>query len=267
MKTTTLHDLSVLQSDLLLAAGVPHGWFDTSLGNVVFRADNPFIDPEWIDRPAMKLRQQKACAALGLDGLRLVVATGLLQTDIIQILSAADADKEAGPADGYLTNAVGLPIILAAADCIQTIVYASDANAMAVVHAGGLGTARGVLSKAAKRLIGEFKADPKHMIVAIGPSVGPEHFVPTLAADNFTLADIAETRPVTKKLPDGRTGYDIAATNVRQLRELCIPESQIEVSTIDTFTDPRWYSFERDKETNRAVAMRRHGLMVALPVR
>lgn len=265
MITKKVNDLSVLQSELLLAAGVPHGWFDSTLGNVIFRPGNPFEDPEWVDEAAMTKRRTRACNALGLDGSRLVITSGLLQTDIVQTVSPTDAGKKIGPADGYTTNIPGLPIVIAAGDCIQAIMYAPDVNVMAVVHAGGLGTSRQIFVKALQRLATDFKADPRHVIVAIGPSVSAEHFVPTLEADNFTLTDIAHTHPVTKKLSGNRIGYDITATNIRQLRDLGVPAEQIEASDIDTFTHDNWYSYERDKMRDMAAAMRRHGLFVALP--
>lgn len=265
MKSNKINGLRVLQSELLLATGVKHGWFDSSLGNVISRPDNPFDDPEWIDESTMRQRWAKACEALGLDDSRLIITTGLLQTDKVQTVDAANVGKRAGPADGYVTNTPELPILLAAGDCIQAVVYAPDVHAMTVAHAGGLGTSRGLLAKTVKRLIADFQANPQRLIVAIGPSVSPEHFVPTRAADDFTLADIADSHPVTKKLPDGRVGYDIVATNIQQLRELGVPGAQIEVSNIDTFTNHNWYSYERDKTQNPPAAMRRHGLLVALP--
>ncbi len=267
MQTHKLNGLSVLQSELLLAAGVPHGWFGSSLGNTIFRPENPFSDPQWIDESAMRQRRQQACAVLGLDGRRVVVTTGLLQTDIVQTVQAAHAGKKVGPADGYLTHTPGLPLVLAAADCAQIIVYAPDVQAMAVVHAGGLGAARGVLTKATKQLISVHGAAPGGMIAAIGPSLSAAHFAPTREGDNFTLADIAHTKPVTKKLANGRIGYDIAATLARQLQDLGVLPARIEVSTIDTFASADWYSYARDKGHNMAAAMRRNGLFVALPAR
>lgn len=266
MIRTKQSGLSVLQSELLLQAGIPHGWFDSSLGNVLFRPGNPFHDPEWVDQQAILRRRAQACSTLDLDASKLVTTSGLFQTDVVQQVDENFSGKQAGPADAYVTNTPDLPIMLAAGDCTQTIVYAPDKNAMAIVHAGGLGTARAVLPKAVERLIAEFSADPHRMIAAIGPSVAAEHFVPSQKSDNFTLASIGGN-PVTKKLLDGRIGYDIAATNVQQLREMGIPASHIEVSDIDTFLDHEWYSYERDKIHNRAAAMRRHGLLAALPQR
>lgn len=257
--------MNIVQSDLLLKAGVPHGWFDNSLGDVVFRPNNPFNDPQWISEAAMQKRLATACEALDLDDSQLVILGGVSQSDTVLSVDSGDAGKKIGPTDGCITNASELPILLAAADCNQMVIYAPDCGAMAVVHAGGLGASRQIVTKATKQLIGKYGADPSKMIVAIGPSLSAEHFIPSSEVDGFVLKDIASTNPVTKKLPDGRVGYDVTATNIRQLTKLGVQSSTIDVITIDTFTNPNWYSYERDRIRDPAAAMRRHGLFVALP--
>jgi copper oxidase (laccase) domain-containing protein len=255
--------LRVLQSEALLRAGVPHGWFDASLGDTMFRPGNPYNDPTFSDEQTVHKRWSKACTALGLDVKKLVITSGLLQTDIIRVVELDQAGQTVGPADGYITKTSKLPILLRAGDCIQVVLFAP--GVLGVVHVGGVGAARGTLAKAVRMMREQYGVDPAKIVAALGPSLAPEHFVPSREADGFTLDDIAEAHPVTKKLPDGRIGYDIATTAVRQLLQEGLIRAHIELSGIDTFSDERWFSWERNHISDKAAAMRRHGLFVALP--
>ena len=262
MVLKNIEGLRVLQSELLLAAGVSHGWFDASLGDTQFRPGNPYDDSEFIDEQAMRARWGRACKALGLDTARLVATSGL-QTANIQLLSPEHSGKTVGPADAYLTVTPKLPILLRAGDCIQAVLFAP--GVLAVVHAGGLGVARGIFVKVVDMMCEQYGVNPTQIAAALGPSIGPEHLIPSKEADGFTLEDIKDAQPVIKVLPDGRQGYDIAATAARQLIQQGLDPAHIEASIVDTFSDPHWFSWERNRATDQAAAMRRHGLFVALP--
>jgi polyphenol oxidase len=267
MKITTVGELQICQSELLLSVGLPHGWFGTSLGNVQYREGNPFGDvPGEVSLEAVTQRRATACQALGLDAMRLVTTKGLLQTDLIQIVDATHGGLQAGPADGYITREADLPIATNSADCLTTIIYDPIAGALANVHSGGLGTHRGILPKAVQLMQDRLGADPRRMVVGIGPSLAGEHFTPTMEADNFTLETIGHSNPIAVALEDGRLGYDVRATAVRQLQEAGISAERIEVSDIDTYSSPAFYSWERDREGNAAFSMRRHLTLAALPL-
>ncbi|HYH75359.1 MAG TPA: laccase domain-containing protein [Candidatus Saccharimonadales bacterium] len=266
MRTMEQDGLVIVQSSLLLEAGVPHGWFDSSLGNTQFRPDNPFNDPEYVPLPVIQERRARACGALGLDVARLVTTSGLVQTDIIQRVDERHAGSEAGRADGYVTNTPNLPIAINAADCLQTVMYEPRAQAMAVVHSGGAGTALRVLPKAVALMRREYDARPADMIVGIGPSISGDSFIPSRAIDGYQTSELTDPDIITVPQVDGRLGYDVGATAVRQLRKSGVLLRHIDISNIDTYTNETYYSWERDRESNPAASMRRQPLIAALPV-
>jgi YfiH family protein len=262
MVSSNLDGLVVVQSEQLLAANIPHGWFGVSLGNVVFRKGNPYNDPEFVSKDAMDARRRRACQALGLDGSRLVLTSGLLQTDIVRYVDASQAGQVVGPADGYITDVPDMPFLLGAADCLQVILYDPARHVLGVVHAGALGVVRKVLVRAVTQMVQQFGSSSSDIIVAIGPSIAAEHYI---LEDGIERYVIDGEVPITVQLPDGRIGYDIVATARRQLTSLGVSPDHIEVSSIDTYSSPDFYSWRRDKHGNLAAAKRRHGLFVALP--
>lgn len=258
MITREIDGLKILQSQRLLDLGIPHGWFGVSLGNTMQR---PAMSAK--ETALVKTRWERACRVLGMDAEQLVDTTGLLQTDRVQLLTKKSAGQTVGKADGYVTSVPKMPIVMRSADCMSMIIYEPDAKIMALIHAGGRGIAGDILKNVARTMASQH-ADLTKVVVAIGPAIAPEHFIPTNNVDNFTLADIQREMPVSIRLPDGRTGYDIVSTACNKLKELGIAPGNIEISGIDTFSSPDFYSWERDRILRPAVSMYRNGLFAEI---
>lgn len=253
-----INGLKILQSQRLLDLGVMHGWFGVSLGNTMRR---PTMSAE--ETTLVKRRWERACGVLGMNAGQLVDTTGLLQTDTVQLLTKESAGQTVGKADGYVTSVPKMPIVMRSADCMSIIIYEPDAKVMALVHAGGRGIAGNILKSTAETMASQH-ADLTKAVVAIGPAIAPEHFIPTSEVDNFTLADMRSEMLVTTNLPDGRVGYDIVSTAQSKLEKLGIASNNIDISGIDTFSSPDFYSWERDRIRNPAISMYRNGLFAEI---
>lgn len=73
--------------------------------------------------------------------------------------------------DGLFTTAPGLSLSLFPADCFPVILTNKDGNFVGLVHGSGKSVELGIIEKAA-RLVSAFGANPKDLIVAIGPGIG-----------------------------------------------------------------------------------------------
>jgi len=74
-------------------------------------------------------------------------------------------------ADGVITDAVGLPLAIRAADCQNFAVYAPEAHVGGVLHAGWSGMIQEAMPAFFDRLKAEFGVDARDCYVAAGPSL------------------------------------------------------------------------------------------------
>jgi len=116
-------------------------------------------DPERIAE-----NRRLACERLGLDHERLAVNR---QRHTARAVRARPGGR-GEIADSLWTDEPGLPLLALAADCVPiAIARASGGPALAVVHAGWRGLARGVVEASAASLGGD------EIAAIVGPSIGP----------------------------------------------------------------------------------------------
>lgn len=74
--------------------------------------------------------------------------------------------------DALLTRERHVVLVVLTADCLPVFLADAETGAIAVVHAGKVGTRKEIALKAARAFIDELGADPKHTTAVIGPSIG-----------------------------------------------------------------------------------------------
>ena len=84
---------------------------------------------------------------------------------------AGDRDGALADADGLMTRHRGIPLGINVADCVP--VYLVAPEAIALVHAGREGTARGITGGAVRQLSRRYGVAPASISALIGPSAGP----------------------------------------------------------------------------------------------
>lgn len=120
---------------------------------------------------------RRFCAAVGVDGSRLVLSKQVHET-AIRVCTAADAGKGLGQerdytADGLITNVPDLPLVVFSADCGIILLYDPENRAIGAVHAGWRGCAAGILEKAVERMSQAYGTKPETLLAAVGPCIGP----------------------------------------------------------------------------------------------
>jgi len=142
-----------------------------------------------------------------------------------------------------------------AADCVPILLADTRTRIVAAVHAGWKGTAAGIAVEAVKVVVDRFGARPEDLLVAIGPSIGPEHY--------------EVDRPVIERLrvwswweeaasPNarGRWQLDLRAANRRQLIDVGVLPERIEVLDLCTYCRADlFFSHRRDRITGRMGAL------------
>ncbi|MGQ9628744.1 MAG: peptidoglycan editing factor PgeF [bacterium] len=138
--------------------------------------------------------------------------------------------------DALITSSPGLPLAVFTADCVPILIADLGKRAVAAIHAGWRGTAKGVARRAVKLMREKFESDPSHYIAAIGPSIGPCCYE--------VGPEVVEA--VGREFSNGGK-VDLWAANQDQLEGEGIPPQNIFVSRICTFHNPElFYSYRRD---------------------
>jgi len=74
--------------------------------------------------------------------------------------------------DALLTNLPGLALVVTTADCLPLLIHDPVGGAVAAVHAGWRGTAKGIAARAIQAMGAAYGTRPGDCRVAIGPGIG-----------------------------------------------------------------------------------------------
>ncbi len=142
-----------------------------------------------------------------------------------------------GTADAMITQALNVPIMTLAADCLPLLMYDPVQRGVAAVHAGWRSTVMDIAGETVRAMQREFGSDPKDILAFLGPAiggccneVGPEVTAAwrDVARDLGPLAELAVTRPSVKE------HFDVPRANTLLLQRAGLLPAHIEVSSICT---------------------------------
>lgn len=174
---------------------------------------------------------------------------------------AAEAHRERPEADAIASDEPGLVLAVVVADCVPILIVDPVAGAAAAVHAGWRGTCARVAAAAVQTMRGDLGCDPRHLVAAIGPSVGPgDYEVGAMLIDAFRdaghpAADIDRWFDRTRPKPH----LDLWSANRDQLARAGIPRDHIYICGLSTVSHPDVFASYR-------VAGDRAGRMAGLVV-
>jgi len=204
LESTWVERDGILWSPSLGAAGLVAGFTTRALGSM---AGGVFpLDEQDRNREAL-------AAQLGFDRV-----VRLKQVHGDAIVRADDVGTPWPEADGMWTATPGLLLGVAAADCVPILV-ADPEGPIGAAHAGWQGTSKRVAVRLVETLVRN-GADPRRLIAAIGPSIGPCCYV----IDDSRAAVIrerlgADSADVLFAGPDGRPVSDLWSANAQQLEQ------------------------------------------------
>jgi polyphenol oxidase len=192
------------------------------------------------DPAAVAANRAELATAVGLAPDRLVFSRQVHGADVVEV--AAPWDGEPPEADGIVTTAVGLGLVVLVADCIPILFCDTEVGVVGVAHAGRRGMAAGVAVRVveAMRDLGA-----RSVIARVGPSVCARCYtVPAAMRD-----EVATSAPLAASVDrHGNPSIDIAAGVLHQLAPLCW---DVELAPGCTHEDPALYSYRRDQTTGR----------------
>lgn len=176
---TTNNGVLWLSSSLLDGAPVRHG-FSTRLGGVSpapWDSLNLGISRGDSDENVRE-NYRRFCAAVGVTA-ESTVFTQQTHSENICLVTEQDAGKgllrprDYTEVDALITDTPGLSLVVFSADCGTILLYDPVHQAIGAVHAGWRGVAAGLASKTALKMHDTFGTEPKDLLCALGPAIGP----------------------------------------------------------------------------------------------
>ncbi|WP_458863359.1 peptidoglycan editing factor PgeF [Acidaminobacterium chupaoyuni] len=207
----------------------------------------------------------RTAALLGLSYEDLI-RTQQKHTDLIDVVTTRGKGIRIGfegkqPSDGLMTNLPGVCLMGFYADCQLLFFYDPVCRAVAAVHSGWRGTARGIAEKTVAMMARQYGTNPRDLLVSIGPSICADCFetdsdVYLALAGRFGGEVDAFTQRRGKKYH-----IDTKALNVWRLGCAGVPEQNIAVAEECTCCgDPALFWSHRRQGDARGV----HAGLIAL---
>jgi len=192
-------------------------------------------------------------AAVAANRTRLVEALGCRPAWLQQVHSpdAVEADPRQVPtADASWTATPGTACAVLTADCLPALFCDRAGTRVAAAHAGWRGLAGGVLENTVAALGGE----PDKLLVWLGPAIGPQSFEVGAEVREAFLTRHAEAERAF--VPSANAGKFMADLySLARIRLAAIGVTAVHGGGLDTFSDPRFFSYRRAARTGRFASL------------
>lgn len=148
--------------------------------------------------------------------------------------------------DALISNIPNICIFIRTADCVPILLFDPINKAAAAIHSGWKSTIQEISKHTIELMRKEFGTNPTDIIAGIGPSIGPEVYevgpeVTEQFINQYGEKNISPIKNSDKGL------LNLWEINKQILLNTGVPENQIEVAEICTYSNPElFYSARRD---------------------
>ncbi len=208
----------------------PAPWHSLNLGASV--GDN-------LDR--VRQNREKALGVLGIDPAYVYDVYQVHSDRVIYTDTPLAMNEQHIKADALITNTPGVALMMRFADCVPILLYDPLNHAIGIAHAGWMGTVDKIAAKTVAQMKRYFGSQHEHMLAAIGPSIGPDHYQvgsDVLDKVNKNFGQRADELILTR---NGKSYLDLWKANQSVLEEVGL--AQVEIAGICTSCNLEdWYS-------------------------
>jgi len=125
---------------------------------------------DWDTRENVQENRRRFQRAVGAEDLPLI-ALKQFHSDVIHLFDSPSTDPCRG--DASITNRPNLLLAIQTADCVPILLVDPKHRAIAAIHAGWRGTLARIAAKTIGKMQMHFATNPRDLLAAIGPSIGP----------------------------------------------------------------------------------------------
>lgn len=166
--------------------------------------------------------------ALGLEHSSVKTIRQVHGTDVY-VLDDPAAKQPMEGYDAIITRLPGVAVGVLTADCVPVLLYDPVARAVGAVHAGWAGTVAGIAEVAVDSMAARFGTDPKDVLAAVGPSIGPCCYE---VDDRVAVPLNEKMRTDSGILNQTREGHwllDLWEANVRSIASAGVPRRNVTI--------------------------------------
>lgn len=188
------------------------------------------------------------CKALHLEEQGLFVPNQIHGTEIARIdetfLSFSPSEQKVAllGKDALVTSCRRVAVAVTTADCVPIVLYETEKQVVAAIHAGWRGTCGGILQKTVRLMVDAYSCTAEKIHAAIGPSisvgsfeVGPEvRFA--FEENGFDMQTFSFFNPLS-----GKWHIDLWGINRQEMLQSGIPSRQIETVGVCTLNNTDSY--------------------------
>jgi YfiH family protein len=230
--------------DLDKATGMIHA-FTTRQGGLGARSSGIRHPDDW-----------KAVAdAFGVCIDRVVTADQVHGENIVRVDDLNVRAVRTVHADALITDVPGIAVGVETADCVPVLLFDPVKPAVAAVHAGWKSTVKKIVQKTVHRMHEEFGSEPRRLIAAFGPAIGPECY----EVDEHVMGRVREAfsfwNEVSTPRGDDHWNLDLLKANKLELLQIGLLEQNVHALGLCTSCRrDLFYSFRAEGRTGRMLS-------------
>lgn len=192
------------------------------------------------DLPEQFLTSRKVLAKkLGIETEQLIFPRQEHTNCIAEINQIPDIEIKA--TDALITNQKGICLCVQTADCVPILLFDPAKQVIAAVHAGWRGTVKKIVSSAVEQMKTKYCSDPKDILTAIGPSIGPEVYEVGDEVVDEARKSLPNPGKALSLNISGKYHFNLWEANRQLLVSAGIPNQNIEISGECSFSNPQNY--------------------------
>lgn len=176
-------------------------------------------------------------------------------TDNVQVVSSIDdgkyyaAGKYFPETDGLVTNIPEIGLVTRFADCTPILLFDPVKRVQGNIHSGWKGSLKEIGGEAVDKMIEVYDSNPQDIKVILGPAIGKDDFEVEIDVMELFKNKFYYYEEIISKKNDIKYLIDLKEIITRTLLDKGIAKDNIHSIDISTYSDPRFHSFRRDKES------------------
>ncbi len=169
----------------------------------------------------------------------------------VKIVSSKINISDLEDTDAIVTSEKGLLISVMSADCVPILLYDTQKNVIAAIHAGWRGTMGEIVRHTIEKMTEEFGVDPTTILAGIGPSISDEVYEVGAEVIEAVVRVYGSKDGIISREDNGKGFCNLWEANRIQLLRAGVKSENIEVASICTFKNADTF-FSYRKSGNRA---------------
>ncbi len=186
---------------------------------------------------------------LGIDRIRIIMLNQVHGDTILEFSGPVKGKRIFPDADGMVTDAAKLCLVIRAADCVPVFAFDVKEKVLGAAHSGWKGCSLNIARKLIRKMKSRYKSENNNLYVYILPSIGPESYTVNIDVGSLFRDDIT--------IKDGKIYLNLWNNIRKSLVEEGLPEANLHLSGICNYiNNSEYFSYRRgDSGRNLNYAM------------